>query len=403
MSGKPPSRDSSAPARRARRGTARRAPATHSHAPTPHRPRSPFPLFGFSGLLLALLTLAAGAAQARPWDWRRDTGVQLRWRIGYDSNLFDYSASDIDRFLDGRLPLETSLATYDDLVQEWAVRLRFVSPGIHNRYKTRLYYIAGYRSHWKNRFDDRASLSLPLLKRSVRKVDLVDSSFWIRDSYLRDYYDRDTGRVSATKFSYHYGTAGLRVQLTRSLRAEMRYEGYAVYYNPLFTEYDTKGRGLRGELRWRTSDALSITVELRRRWADNTGYEESTGLAASDSTLDAEYGDGSYGESWLQVGIDWMPDRLVAGREWNLGASLRLRHRYYTSALPLSEDPFHRGREHLQHLLKLSLQTQVFPGIDAVLEAEIEGRRTDSPLDRVIEVKDYDTRRLWLRFSYDLW
>ncbi len=357
--------------------------------------------FLIAASLLGLL-LATQTVLARSWDWRKDTGLHLTYTGGYDGNILELSDDDTDRFLDNDLPGPTSPSTYDDLVQEFGVKFKIYSPSYFGYRRTKLFYTLGYKTYSGNSFNDRASHSLFLLQDITREVDLVASYFLIPQRYLRDYYDRDLGTILPCEFAYHLYTAGLRGDVTDNIRVGARYEGYQVYYNRYFTEYDSESHGFRADMQIKLPRNFVFNAEVRYRNADNVGFKQSDAVIVVNPDMDAEYGDGSYGEEWLVYSLAWESPTWL-DREWDITVTHRLRHRYYTSELPLNKDPFHAGREHLQQRLFFDIQTEILPGITGGPSIEYEWRNTDAPVDRVAEVKDFSAFRAMLGLRFEIW
>ncbi len=360
---------------------------------------------GFATLLIGALTVSMilpVQSMARAWNWKKDTGFSITYTSGYDSNILELSDDDIDRFENNELPGSTSPSTYDDLVQNFGAKFKIYSPKYLDFRRTRLFYTFGYQSFAGNKYNDRVSHSLFLMQDITRKVDLVASYFWIPQRYLRDYYDRDMGHIYPCEFTYHLYSAGLRFQVTKQIRLDGRYEGYQVYYNRYFTEYDSESNGFRVGLQVKVLPKLVFDGDVRYRWADNVGFDQNEIVANNASLLDAEYGDGSYGEEWFEYGLSWETPELL-NRTWDVQVTHRLRHRYYTSDMSLEDDPFHAGREHLQQRLFLDVNTSIVSGLSGGIALEYEWRRTDSPNDKVPVVKDFDAYRAMLNFTIEIW
>ncbi len=346
--------------------------------------------------------LLISSAYARPWQLIRDVDVELRYTAGYDNNILELSDEDLDRFDTGTLPAHDDLETYDDFVQTFGFRVRVTSPPIIGFRKARLYYTLGYHSYLKNPQTDRMTHSLFITQDVTRKVDLLGSYFFMPSKYLRDYYDRDWERFYPTEFDYHEYSLGVRADLTDWLRVDVRYEGYQVYYNKWFTEYDTESDGLRASAQIEVSDPVTVNLQFRKRWADNTGFDEATLGNAGGTDDDAEFGDGGYGEEYFEYGITWQSPEFLA-REWTIELAYRIRHRYYTSDMDWDRDPFHSGREHIQQRLFLDVDTDINDRIGVGISFEYEWRETDSPVDVVPLRKDFDAFRSTLRLSYEIW
>ena len=351
--------------------------------------------------ILILVVLFAVNSHARDWSFKKDTKIDLLYTPGYDNNILELSERDIDRLVDNTLPGITVPNTYDDLTQDFGIKFSFTSPKILGR-KTRLYYTLKYSSFTNNPFNNRTNHSLFLIQDITKKVDFIGGYFLIPNRYLRDYYDKDTGGYHPSEFAYHQYNAGLRVNLLKKLRVDLRYEGYQVYYNQYFSEYDSEAHGFRGDLRLKLPKRLTVKSTFKFRVADNIGYDESSEIVAANPDLDAEYGDGSYEEIWFEYGLGWVSNPFL-GKVWDISIAHRMRCRFYTSQLNIVEDPFHAGREHSHQRIMFNLDTQLLEKLSIGALVEYEFRRTDSEDDRVPIAKDFDTYRAGMKLVYTLW
>ncbi len=353
-------------------------------------------------LLALVMVFAVGCLQAKPWNPRKRMGLEILYSAGYDGNMLEMSDYDIDRFENNELPGSTAPGTYDAMMQEFGLKFNITSPRLIGKNRTRFYYTVKYLSFGGNRFNDRISHSFFLTQDVMKGVDLVGSYFLIPNRYLRDYFDKDVGVIRATEFAYNLYTAGVRWSVTKPLRIDIRYEGYQVYYNNYFTEYDTESHGMRADVRYKLTPTVTLNGAFKLRFADNVGFDESSAIVAADPLLDAEYGDGSYGEEYFEYGFAWKSPKML-NREWDISLKHRIRHRYYTSDFSLEDDPFHAGREHLHQRVMFTMETEIVPGLEGGPSIDYEWRRSDSPNDRVPEVKDFDVFRFSFKFSYKVW
>ncbi|MBZ0263740.1 hypothetical protein K8I28_03655 [bacterium] len=352
-------------------------------------------------ILFGLLLLCLVSTTFAKWSPQEDLRFELRYNAGYDNNFLRLSEADLDEFKANNLNWETTPQSYDDLVQEVGVNFAFKSPEIANRV-TRLYYTVSYKSYSRNSFNDYLNHSLFMIQDVSKRIDMVGSYFFIPERYLRDYYDRDYGEVYPTNFAYHLGSIGFRYTQPYSWRFEARYEGFQVLYNGKFTEYDSDGWGYRLYFRKDITKSFRAFAEVRQRWSDNFGFEDTQQFINTDLNADAEYGDGTYGEEWYELGFSYELPPILS-HDFDLNVSHRLRHRYYTTDNPLETDRFHRGREHDHHLFSLSLEGDLGSAVSGGPWFAYEWRRTNSPVDRVPEVKDYDAIEFGVRFDITLY
>ncbi|MDP8209034.1 MAG: hypothetical protein P9L92_20390 [Candidatus Electryonea clarkiae] len=353
-----------------------------------------------STFILLMLTIPFNSSFG--WNLHKNTDLKFLYSIGYDNNILEYSDDDITKFENNTLRDTTNPESYDDLMQDLGMKIRVTSPKWLGNRKSRVYYTIKYLSFNNNSFNDRISNSFYMTQDVTKKIDLLGSYFWIPDRYLRDYYDKDQADIYGCTFAYHLYSAGIRLSPTPALGIDIRYEGSQVYYNKYFTEYDSEADGFKSEIKYKLSKSLSIKGIFKKRWSDNIGYEKSTNIIEVIPDYDAEYGDGSNGEEWFEFGVNFVKKEIFK-RDWDFSLGHRIRHRYYTSEIPLDEDPFHSGREHYHQRFMLSFETDIVPMLRGGAGLEYEWRRTDSPIDRVHEVKDFDAFRFSIRLSYQVW
>ena len=360
-------------------------------------------LLAFVFSVCFLLLAFAESSQAKPWRLQDKLRMQVLYEIGYDNNYLELSDRDIDRFKDGELGLVTKVESYDALVQNAGIKFRLATPKIFGWRNGSLSYTISYHSYLQNNFNDRATHSLYFSHDLFNRMDIFGSHLYIPNRYLRDYYDRDYGAVYATEFGYRLSGVGIRVspKFLPGISLAARYEDYSIFYNPRFTEYDTEGWGYRVDLRYRVNSNLSVTGIFKKRFSDNIGFSELD-QATTLIEQDAEYGDGSNGEDWFEVVLAWKTPKLLR-RAWSVELSTRFRHRYYTSELPLAEDPIHRGREHLHSRYGITVDGPLVGNLRGGPMFDYEMRRTDSPLPWVSETKDFDTWRAGIALTYTLW
>jgi len=357
-------------------------------------------LIGLLFFSLSAMDVLAKKSQKK-WDYKRDVKIDLLYGATYDNNAMAFSDYDLDRFDDGTLPLVTEVETYDDLYHNLGVKFGVHTPKILGNRKGYLSYTYSYRAHTKNQFLDRSTHTLYGRHDLVKRVDLFGTYIFIPNRYLRDYYDKDHGRVAATEFAYRLGSVGTRfsVKQLKGFTFALRYDFYTIYYNPLFTEYDAEGYGIRFDTNYRVNSNLRLSLILKRRWTDNVGFEANNDAVGVIDDIDSEYGDGSNGEEWYEFGARYTIKEKF-GRDFNVNVYARLRYRFYTSDLSIEDDPFHRSREHWMNRYHVDVSTKVMKNLRVSPFFELETRRTDSPLDRVKDVKDYDTFRTGMNFTY---
>ncbi len=364
-------------------------------------------------LLLALIFMVSGMIPAqnafakkskkKSWNLKKDVNVELKYSPTYDSNVLDLSDNDIDRFETHNLNFITDVETYDDFIQNVGVKVSSYSPRWIGNRRGFISYSLGYSLHTKNSFNDRAIHSLYASHDLAKGLDVIGSYLLIPQRYFRDFYDKDYKEVFASNFMYELGGFGLKYtpSFAKKFTFSGRYEIFNVFYNSYFTEYDVDGYGVRFDVRYKLNRRTSATMILKRRWADNFGYVNGYDVAIEEG-VDTEYGDGSYGEEWFEFILKHRTKKIM-DRRWNLNLNLRLRHRFYTSDLPLIDDPYHRGREHMLNRVLFKVDTKIVKGLSGGPSVTYEWRKTESPTEAVPIVKDYNGIKYGFELVYKLW
>jgi len=362
-------------------------------------------IFAVLGFFIFLVFCDNAHAEKQQWDWKEATGLQLLYEGGYDSNILELSDNDIDRYTDNLLPLVTDVTSYDDLVQSFGARASLNLPKLWGWRDGSFSYTFRYKSYANNAYNDRPVHSAYFSHDIFDRTDIFASYMYIPERYLRDYYDRDTGQVIGTQFDYTLGGAGFQYspEVVKGLRLSARYELFSIFYNKYFTEYDSEGWGVRFDARYKFNNTITLTGIVKRRWNDNTGFNENNAqVLAGNEPADSEYGDGSYGEEWYEMLADIKIRDLLPNR-LDVQLMARMRYRFYSTDLSLTDDPVHAGRAHKHYLLSVNAMTKVADGLRLGPVFEYEMRRTDSPLDWVIDAKDFDSFRAMLALSYTIW
>ncbi len=361
-------------------------------------------IFVILALSLFLVFCEKTHAEKEQWDWQEATSLQLLYEGGYDNNILELSENDIDRYSDNLLPLATDVTSYDDLVQTFGIRTRLNLPKLWGWRDGSISYTFRYKSYANNAYNDRPVHSAYFSHDIFERADIIASYMYIPERYLRDYYDRDTGQVIGTQFDYTLGGAGLQYspEMHKGLRVSARYELFTIFYNKYFTEYDSEGWGVRFDARYKFNNTITLTGIVKRRWNDNTGFSENNipgGIGDGAESVDSEYGDGSYGEEWYELLADIKIRDLLPNRI-DIELMARMRYRFYSTDRNITVDPVHAGRAHHHYLLSMNAMTKVADGLRLGPVIQYELRRTDSPLDWVVEAKDFDSIRAMLQLSY---
>jgi hypothetical protein len=322
-----------------------------------------------------------------PWriDWRCGMGAS------YDSNIFRYSDTDVDDFLDGARPERFAMDHIDDVRLEPSVSLSFVreEPG---RRETDLRLAGDWRLAAFNGEKSFAKLSVRLKERRPRVAYLSLGYFAVPDYHVRRLWDEDTGEYRSCDFRQH--TATLELGSDRSLPVDVafraRYDYYG--YDQDFVEYDSSAGTFGAVGTVRPAGGLRVDLGYALKVLRARGYDEIGETRASSDDSDISYEQDEY-----SVRVRWEAGK-VGGLETVLKFRGTVRKRYYQAAGSAEEDPYHAGREDTYWAVSLQGEFELIDDLD--LEAFYEHRRRNADSGYVDDMwlsKDYAADRFGVR------
>lgn len=345
---------------------------------------------------LRLVAPSAGVLDVNPvvvkpavMPWRMD------WRCGmgasYDSNIFRYSDTDVDDFLDGARPDRFAIDHVDDVRLEPSVSLSFVreEPG---RRETDLRLAGDWRLAGINGEKSFAKLSVRLKERRTRVAYLSLGYFAVPDYHVRRLWDEDSGEYRSCDFRQHSATLelGSDGSLPVDLALRARYDYYG--YDQDFVEYDSSAGTLGAVGTVRPVRGLRVDLGYALKVLSARGYDEIGETRSSSDDSDISYEQDEYS----------LRARWEAGRVGGVPAVLKLRgtlrKRYYQASGRVAEDPYHAGREDTYWAVSLRGEFELADNLD--LEAFYEHRRRLADSDYVDDMwlsKDYAADRFGLR------
>jgi hypothetical protein len=311
-------------------------------------------------------------------------GASLSWqgqvRSSYDDNLFEYSASDIDRFERNAVPGQFPIRTVDDI----DVLARFSATG---RY--RLFDRSGSVS-LRTRLHQY--LSNPQKSYSVADVDLgqqlwqngrLKLGYLYMPSYLLRYYRRPGSSATGDYVECRFAEQFAEVALAQRFGPVAVTPGYGFElddYGELFSYYDTKAHRPRFGLEWDVVRGVTVALDYELKLAEAAG-----------PVPDVSY---RQHEGSARVSVrPWRASRF------GFEAGLSLAQREFTTGNSVSVDPGHAGR--IDQVADLQAEVSYRLGA-ATLEFgyEYEQRRVDSPTSSEIEdIKDFRANRVRLGVS----
>lgn len=363
----------------------------------------------FTFVILISVLLVSQEVEARrqsrlpTFEWGLKVGIAGI----YNDNVLRLSETDQDAFRRSSSTFRTPLETIDDGETEFSI-----APAIQWRAPANLMAIGAYRfktvQRLNNEFSSYQTHSFSATLRPRTKGyrwSAKLSVFAIPDFYLRVYRDRDFGTYHDTRFkNFEYsGEFSIRPLPQVWLAGQSGFG--SIYYDKRFTEFDSEFYEIGGEVRYSAPWASTVSLRYTRRNSDNIGKSQQFlyyPSFESDVVLeDNEYGDADNTEDELRLVLR-SPLRLA--QELSLDASIttRIRRRVYSTMNSLESDPFHRGRLDNRWEVTPSLSFPVNSAIDIEVFYTHEERKSESDVEGVPRVKDFDRNEIGIGATYSL-
>jgi len=325
--------------------------------------------------------------------------VKVIFSTSYDDNILKYSALDLNRFETNTEPFPAEITTTDDWINVFGVRLyRDFNLGHHVKFRP--YYAAKISLFAVNQIKNYQSHNFIARFAYRSRAYLSLKYFYLPSFYLRAYKDHDWNAYHGAQFDLSRPSASLRLRLAPyEFEAELGRE--LIYYNSFFTEYDLEAIFWGLSAAYSPREDLDLALGYTFKSSDNVGFEQSAEVAQIDPSVDTEYGDASYEEDQYSLKLSYL---LPLRTHWDWKASLDLRRalRYYQSALPLLQDPFHAGRQDRRDTFEPALSVSPLPTVELELRFTYDLRRTDSPDPSVTRIKNFDDRTFEFTLIYQV-
>lgn len=330
-----------------------------------------------------------------PWRlaWRFELGA------AYDSNIFRYSETDVDDFLDGREGNRYPVEYVDDVRLEPSVDLSLIreEPG---RRETELRLSADGRLATINGEKSFAKLGARVREtRTGIAYALVDyyaiPAYHVR--YLWDADAEDDDRYRSCDLRKHAVRleAGSDGSLPVNLIARIKYDYMG--YDQDFIEYDSDAwtTGLVAVVRPARGVRVDLGYALRKLTA--RGYDE---VGEAKETSDDS--DVSYEQDEYTLKVRWDLGHEISDIPTVLTFGAKLSQRFYQTDREVADDPYHAGREDTYWTFTGRSAHRLSDGM--TLEAFYEHRRRSSESEYVEDLglsKDYTADRVGLRLIFE--
>ncbi|MCX7836132.1 MAG: hypothetical protein N2450_08720 [bacterium] len=362
----------------------------------------------FSGFAVS----AAQSSQKRrmPYDFSKPQRSKIKpskFRLyleyipEYDSNVLKYSQFEMDRFENGTEPINkvTPLSSLSDWIHCFSVR------GSYEHYlfstkKTSYGFIGKWYNYSKNSPMNYGSFWLKFQQQLSKHADVRLEYTFMDNVYLRNFTDRDTRKWQTAEYDYSEFRLKFPIRFVPEWTITPLYTIRTIYYNPYFTEFDSKGNSLGIEISYQPIRKLQFQLEYKFVTMDNVGHSQATGsIVLNPVSAESEYGDSSYDEDDATVSGSYAIELENIGK-LEIAADYRIRNRVYTTNLSLQDAPFHRGRKHILQTVGIEVRKELMRYITVTPRVEFEKRLTTSPNPTVPKYKNYNASRFFIEMSY---
>jgi len=330
-----------------------------------------------------------------PWRvaWRGELGA------AYDTNIYRYSETDVDDFLDGREAHRYPVEYIDDVRLEPSLDVSLIreEPG---RRETELRLSADGRLATVNSEKSFAKLGARVRETRTGIAYVLADYYAIPAYHVRYLWDKDAGdygRYRSCDLTKHAVRleAGSDRSLPVDLIARVKYEYMG--YDQDFVEYDSDAwtTGLVAVMRPVRGVRVDLGYAFRKLTA--RGYDEvgETRETSDDSDI-------SYEQDEYALKVRWDLGRRVSDIPTVLTFGAKLSERFYQTGREVADDPYHAGREDTYWTFTGRSAHELSDGL--TLEVFYEHRKRSSESEYVEELglyKDYTDDRVGLRLIFE--
>ena len=334
----------------------------------------------------------------------RPHSVLLDFESRYDTNIMQYSSSDIEDFQDGARDYRFGQKSLDDVVciPSFTLYLENDAPGA---WRTRLRLKGRFALHGLNEEKDYQSFSAHIRQAIGRGRSVQLGYQYLPRYYVRPVPDYDVDPVPEVDhpvyLPFEYRKRALSAKFRSRIPAGFRMAAAFRYcrkeHGVQFREYDSRAVDWELTLSRRIDKALDLEGQYRFTTSRARGWDEEHENRADSDDVDA-----SYLQNRLSAALILRRARLPLHlRSLELGVTGYIRE--YTSDGTPEEDPFHAGRRDGFVRLKTTLRWRIIPSSTLEGVHSFETRRIISGwaerYDDIEDVKNYERHLLAVRFS----
>ena len=318
--------------------------------------------------------------------------INLKLTTEYDSNVFNFTDSEKNRFEDGLA--FSYIESSDDLIQKLDFRISdtfnyqnvFFSP-----------YIKSVYTAYLNNNDKNSWTLLTGINSRVNKFRFNGTYGYYPNNYLRKYRDTDGTnkyeKFEYEKMSWRFTASYLHSNYIRPV-LYFKYEYY--HYNQYFTEYD--GAAITPGFGWRFIFDLA-NVELfyyYRTYNPESDHKDIQYII--DNVKDASYDSNIYE---LKIRSKRYYSTLL---DYRFYTGFRYEDRYFQSQIPIAINPFHASRNDRISTFNIGSDMWLAKNLNFNLDLKYRFRNVNSNYEPVVNLKEYQKYQIstTIEWAFDL-
>ncbi|UCF71717.1 MAG: hypothetical protein JSW49_05455 [candidate division WOR-3 bacterium] len=328
--------------------------------------------------MIAILLIAA-------WDHSYNLDIDFT----YDDNVYAYSQSYIDDFLNSVRPYRFPFETYDDLTTsvDFALLLR---NRLFGKRTTTFNFGLGTRNYLVNKQKNYQNYTIGLRQSLGRYA--VKLSYQFIPNYMIRYYRNPFGESTeyiGCEVAYHLLTGKISFTTEQDIIISAAYRHKWDDYITEFNRYDAEAHIV----------SLAIEKKLHKflEFAFSYDYKNARADSADVSTLSSELvPDGSYYEHDIALNLS-LQTRVILATTFNCSYDYSFR-RYNAST---NEDSLHFSRIDHLHRIRFGSRSRIKTGLLFKLDFMRQWRNSTSEiLPDIDEIKNYTKYRIGAGFEF---
>ena len=312
--------------------------------------------------------------------------------IGYDSNLF--RLSDLNLETDSSSKIVNS-STFDSGYISPKIQMSY-NPFIFSNFNTQLDFSAT-RNHYFSSSDKSFSIFYSQLGIKFAPYQSIKVAHrYIPKYYLRNYidHDYDSFNSQACTFSIESFSFSYSQPLLKSNWIKLRIVHTNYFYNPYFTEFDTRIFQFEGKYYFRL---LALSNSIWYSFSNGENISHDSGYFSTNINR-------SYGEHNLGVSVKKRTRKIRAVD--NLGFSLMFENRFYKAkdedALSFDswENALHNGRTHNEINFSFWVDKKINNKLKNQIKLKYRNRGVESDYYWISDFKEFNKFEIIYKISF---